>query len=292
MRRVLIAFACVVLVMGGLSSQAFGQVPENQRSLVTDPNQLEKMGFPKNATNVYIGMNLAPAVNRPEEPSAPNDFGLGSHYLPVAPKAFVGRQNTAASTWQYSGGDEGCCTNVTRTGTEPFADAQVVLPTGVNIQFVRWWASDTSVAGDISVFVFEVCHPAFAGGPTTFTTIFSASPATTGSSGNQSGLLTQNFTSPYVMNNQTCQLTARVNFEATSGLTLQKLRFQWNQQITPAPASATFGDVPTSHPYFQFIEALAASGITTGCGTGANFCPGDPVTRGQMAVFLARALGL
>jgi len=65
----------------------------------------------------------------------------------------------------------------------------------------------------------------------------------------------------------------------------------WHRRVSDAPAVATFGDVPTSHPFFQFIEALAASGITGGCG-GGNFCPDDPMTRGQMAVFLAKALGL
>jgi hypothetical protein len=62
-------------------------------------------------------------------------------------------------------------------------------------------------------------------------------------------------------------------------------------QVSPAPPTATFGDVPTSHPFYQFIEALAASGITGGCGEG-NYCPDQPLTRGQMAVFLAKALGL
>jgi hypothetical protein len=62
-------------------------------------------------------------------------------------------------------------------------------------------------------------------------------------------------------------------------------------QVSPAPATATFSDVPTSHPFFQFVEALAASGITAGCGSG-NYCPNEPLTRGQMAVFLAKALGL
>ena len=62
-------------------------------------------------------------------------------------------------------------------------------------------------------------------------------------------------------------------------------------QVSPAPATATFGDVPTDHPFFQFVEALAASGITAGCG-GGNFCPDQPLTRGQMAVFLSKALGL
>jgi hypothetical protein len=49
--------------------------------------------------------------------------------------------------------------------------------------------------------------------------------------------------------------------------------------------------VPTNHPFFQFVEALAASGITAGCGNG-NFCPDAPLTRGQIAVFLSKALGL
>jgi hypothetical protein len=62
-------------------------------------------------------------------------------------------------------------------------------------------------------------------------------------------------------------------------------------QVSPPPATAHFNDVPTDHPFFQFIEALYSAGITGGCG-GGNFCPNSPVTRGQMAVFLAKALGL
>jgi hypothetical protein len=42
------------------------------------------------------------------------------------------------------------------------------------------------------------------------------------------------------------------------------------------------------------IEAIAAEGITTGCNPPGNdrYCPGQPVTRGQMAAFIARALEL
>jgi hypothetical protein len=65
----------------------------------------------------------------------------------------------------------------------------------------------------------------------------------------------------------------------------------WHRSVSPAPANPSFNDVPASHPFFQFIEALKASGITGGCG-GGNYCPDNPVTRGQMAVFLAKALGL
>jgi hypothetical protein len=39
-----------------------------------------------------------------------------------------------------------------------------------------------------------------------------------------------------------------------------------------------------------FIEKLSADGITGGCGAG-NFCPNDPITRGQMATFIEAAVG-
>jgi S-layer homology domain len=72
---------------------------------------------------------------------------------------------------------------------------------------------------------------------------------------------------------------------------LRQVRLLFARQVSPAPAVASFGDVPTDHVFFQFIEALADSNITAGCGSG-NFCPDAALTRGQMAVFLAKALGL
>jgi hypothetical protein len=65
----------------------------------------------------------------------------------------------------------------------------------------------------------------------------------------------------------------------------------YRRTVSDPPGVATFNDVPTSHPFFQYVEALNASGITAGCGNG-NFCPDAPLTRGQMAVFLSKALGL
>ena len=65
----------------------------------------------------------------------------------------------------------------------------------------------------------------------------------------------------------------------------------YTRRVSPAPPSATFADVPTSNPQFQFIEALVDAGVTVGCGNG-NYCPNQAVTRGQMAVFMAKALGL
>ena len=65
----------------------------------------------------------------------------------------------------------------------------------------------------------------------------------------------------------------------------------WVRPVSPAPGVARFTDVPTTYRYFQWIEALAASGVTSGCGEG-NFCPERPITRGEMAVYLATALSL
>lgn len=67
----------------------------------------------------------------------------------------------------------------------------------------------------------------------------------------------------------------------------------WRRTISPAPATATFSDVSTEHWAFPFVEALAASGITAGCSEDPPlYCPDDPITRAQMAIYLSAALGL
>jgi S-layer homology domain len=86
------------------------------------------------------------------------------------------------------------------------------------------------------------------------------------------------------------QFFVRVNLNSTNH-SLSGAVLLWRRQVSPAPATATFDDVPTSDPFFRAIEALAASGITSGCGNN-NFCPNQAVTRNQLAKFLANALGL
>jgi len=67
----------------------------------------------------------------------------------------------------------------------------------------------------------------------------------------------------------------------------------WHREVSPPPATASFDDVPTDHPFFQYVEALKASGITGGCQASPPlYCPDSALTRGQMAVFLSKALGL
>ena len=51
---------------------------------------------------------------------------------------------------------------------------------------------------------------------------------------------------------------------------------------------ASFPDVPDTLNFYPFIENLFHNGITGGC-AGGNYCPGNSVTRAQMAVFLLKA---
>ena len=97
---------------------------------------------------------------------------------------------------------------------------------------------------------------------------------------------------PVVIDNSTTSYTVQAYFYASNqALRLAGFRIGYRLQVSPAPVTATFGDVPRTHVFYQYIEALAASGITSGCG-GGNYCPDTFLTRGQMAVFLAKALGL
>ena len=68
------------------------------------------------------------------------------------------------------------------------------------------------------------------------------------------------------------------------------LKSRWGAVFLPPPATGTaFPDVPASNPFARWIEELARQGVTGGCG-GGLYCPDNPVTRQQMAVFLLKTL--
>ena len=272
--------SALFLGMTVLAAPAIAEVPLSARTLVTDPAVLESMGFPRDAQNVYI----ANGVGRND--IVPEDFGSRDTYTAVPAKAFMARESPTGST-AYNGGTEGCCGNLTRlASSDTFWDAPLDFPSGALLKEFRLYAVDTDATLDVPMFVFERCQPE-AGGVTSSTTI--ATATTTGSAGGQApiGVVAPNVT----VNNRTCSYMVRVNLLGTSTHTLQKIRARWSRQVSPAPGVATFTDVPTSHFAFRFVEALVASGVTGGCGAGV-YCPDAPLTRAQMAIFLATALGL
>lgn len=65
--------------------------------------------------------------------------------------------------------------------------------------------------------------------------------------------------------------------------------FTWTiggELVTP------FGDVGPNHIFAEDITWMYALGISLGCGDGSDFCPQEPVSREQIASFLARAFEL
>jgi hypothetical protein len=59
----------------------------------------------------------------------------------------------------------------------------------------------------------------------------------------------------------------------------------------PPDCTGLFGDVDCPSPFADWIERLAAEGVTVGCGNG-DYCPEQPNTRGEMSVFLTKAFQL
>ena len=94
--------------------------------------------------------------------------------------------------------------------------------------------------------------------------------------------------------------------EVTTGCATEPLRFCPHRAVTrgqmatflvrafnlDAAPSAGFADT-AGNTHEANIDALATAGVTAGCKTDPlRYCPDKPVTRGQMATFLARALGI
>src|SRR5262249_39547446 len=65
------------------------------------------------------------------------------------------------------------------------------------------------------------------------------------------------------------------------------LKSEHGSTYVPPNCVGLFFDVPCPGTFTNWIEQLSTEGITGGCG-GGNYCPGNPVTRKQMAVFLLK----
>jgi hypothetical protein len=71
------------------------------------------------------------------------------------------------------------------------------------------------------------------------------------------------------------------------------LRAKYDSNYAPPAAVGVFQDVPFGHWAADWIEKLAADGITSGCRSSPlMYCPTTAVSRDQMAVFLVKNFGL
>ena len=273
MQKKLCSVLLTMAVLGVATLAGAADAPQGTR--ITDPAVLASMGFGPDAI-VY----QAPGAGSDAAP-APEGWGITSSSQVSHPgNEFRGR----ISTYAYDTGVG--ARDASYVSGDTFVDAAVNLPSGALWESTRFWLSDNT-AQDIGLFLFQSCLPASGAGASAQLQLGTGS--STGTGGFQSVVVT--VAPATTIDNNTCIYWARVRYGA-AGHIVQKARSQYRLQISPAPAVASFPiDVPTTHPFFRFVEAMAASGLTGGCG-GGSFCPDQPVTRGQLSVFLASALGL
>lgn len=215
-------------------------------------------------------------------------YGPGTQAMVIPPVAFT----PGSSGYQFS--------NPTGDPITPLVDgeqrwfAPVSLPSGANVLELDVFVRDDDPTWDINVYAKGTAFPV-SGAGTCGSAVFSGG-VSTGISGQGIVKLTTPWGSPLkgrgLCNSVDSYLSYMIEVDMlTTSHAFSGARIVWSRSVSPPPVTATFNDVPTSHPFFPFIEALVASGITAGCGSG-NYCPDNALTRGQMAVFLAKALGL
>jgi S-layer homology domain len=219
----------------------------------------------------------------------PNQFGTGCcQILQIPSSSFV--PTSSDVTWEYGFHGYVKPTNY-GPGSSQFV-ATVTLPSGAALDWLDLYYCDTDPMWDIEATLRLLTGPTFDGAAPDYTDV--ATVVSSGSGGCGYAVMQLSHTiNNDVYWNDGAQYTILVlsRNPIAANLSFKGVDLWWHRQVHPAPAVATFNDVPTNHPYFQFIEALADSGVTGGCGSG-NYCPDNPLTRGQMAVFLAKALGL
>jgi hypothetical protein len=287
--------ATVLLLSSGFLS---AQVPPEERLPLTDPDRLESLGFPRDATNVFVWSkaNAAAPSGSPAVTAIParaaESWGTQAGFSTVNGYELVG---ATSNTLLHSSLASGTYCDDLNSKALTFATADV--PDGATLETVTWFGSDTLAAASMTLSVWESCL-GFSAPYLTPVVVQLDSFSTAGIDGSFSHFRSLPAIGP---KKSACQYVVQVVFADNASVNClgsfgAQLRFRkamlgWYRSPGEVPNHATFGDVPTTHPYFRAIELLNASGITQGCG-GGNFCPGANVTRGEMAAFLARALGL
>jgi hypothetical protein len=262
------ALALLVLVGAPAARPASAQSP--LAALGLTPEQLARV--------------ITSAPGQDVAPDPPRTFGISSETAQVVSAAdFIALDSTM--TWTYVlNEDPATGRSVRRTNNISLWMAGLRLPAGAVVTRLEIAGCDNDATSALLFQLFRSNLP-IGTGLVPLTPIGSTgTPATPGC-----GRFSVTPSSPpLVIDNTSGTYWVLVDTDSTA---FDSVRVYYQLQVSVAPATATFGDVPTAHPFFQFVEALVASGITAGCG-GGNYCPDAPLTRGQMAAFLAKGLGL
>ncbi|HEY7368268.1 MAG TPA: S-layer homology domain-containing protein [Thermoanaerobaculia bacterium] len=229
------------------------------------------------ATSSMRGQILGTPASAPDATAVADAFGLGNQELDVTPAHFAPAHG---EIWEISSFDF-WASSITATLMAPLD-----LPAGAHISSISCTFNNTAPTGDGSVRIRKATFDFVAETPTVQTI---GNISTSGGGGYVT--VSQAFDVTIVRREGNLGHTYYLQASLEPEVRFRGCRVIWNRQVSVAPGTATFADVPVGHPYLRFVEALVASGITAGCG-GGNYCVNAPITRGEMAVFLAAALGL
>ncbi|WP_457674015.1 S-layer homology domain-containing protein [Thiolapillus sp.] len=225
---------------------------------------------------------------------APASYGTSDISISVIPwLSFVPRDSSHSFT-NGPGTNRRCPTGASAWLYAPLPDD---IPDGAQITQIAYYIRDNDAANDFLGNVLAYYADSNSGANWSYTQTFNTTVNPSGTPGDSIAYGPASFVVDRrqdINNNGYIDVVSYViqaRLATTGDLCIAQARVLWKRQVSPAPATATFSDVPTSHQFFQYVEALADSGITSGC-SASQYCPDDPVTRGQMAVFLSRALGL
>jgi len=248
------------------SGAVIAQIPPEERIPISDPDRLAAMRFPRDAKNVYVwskadlkGESLEGEPNF--DPKETESWGSAVGYTTVLAYEVQGYYEVLQH-WSRNLLE----TQLLDNSSPQDGYVKINAPDGAKLISFGFWAYDTSPTEDMTFRVWQTCQPWGTGDPVS---TLVAENSTLGAIGNSVG---SKSLGGLTVNNVDCGYTTEIVFPAIANpgetVSLRKLRFTWARQVSPAPASATFTDVPTSHPFFQFVEALAKSGVTAGCGGG------------------------
>jgi hypothetical protein len=234
-------------------------------------------------------MNVRPAdagsdtvtFESPSRVPGPN-FGTSAYeVVSLTSYAFTAGRETGAVTGVNENGN---MYTWATAGSAPYFVANVAIPAGAVVDWIGLDYCDTNASAALTLTAFDSF------GDNNFATIGSISPPDRVGCGYAYNATPYN----YATTNNSGRILTLYVFQAgavNGSVSFRGAEVWFKRRVSPGPGTATFSDVPTSSPYFKFVEALYAAGVVGGCG-GSNYCPGNTVTRGQLAVFLASALGM
>lgn len=306
-----------VTVLLALPASATPIDATEDRIPVTDPLLLEELGLEPGTRNIYVTpevhayLLMSPAERAAveeaaaaldesalSESEASSAFGTTNGVSTIHASDFAPTVIAPDTRYQIGGAagapeELWCNFDPGGNATDQFVGVFRDLPHGAQLRSPHIWYYDDSDDENVRFWIHRTCLGRGLGDEPESTVL------RMNESSGQPGYAHFGPGSPLGedVDNQRCVYSVRVEFSDAAGcnegslLRLLKATLSWRRQVSPAPDTATFDDVPTGHLFFQQIEALASSGITSGCDAD-SFCPGAPLTRGQMASFLATALGL